>query len=452
VADPARRGADLLNVERAFARLDGAEPRREAGRVVEVTGLVVRATVPGIRVGELCWIEAPASRADGATRVEAEVVGFRGDEAVLMPLGELVGIGPDALVTTTGRPLSVGVAPGLLGRVLDGLGRPADGGGPIEGAVPWSVDRPAPDPLKRAPIKRPLSLGIRAIDALLTVGEGQRLGVFAGSGVGKSTLMGQIARQTDADVNVIALVGERGREVGEFLEQALGPEGRARSVVVCATSDAPSLVRLRSAFVATAIAEWFRAQGKRVLFMLDSVTRVARAQREVGLAAGEPPARQGYPPSVFALLPRLLERTGTDDRGSITALYTVLVAGGDMEEPIADEVRGILDGHVLLSRELGSRGHWPAIDVLPSLSRLMSTVADGPHRAAAGKLRAWLAAYERNRDLIALGAYERGSDALTDAALSRLDAINAFLRQTTDEAAPFAETERRLLALAGDSP
>jgi type III secretion protein N (ATPase) len=454
VAEPARRGADLLNVERAFARLDGAEPRREAGRVVEVTGLVVRATVPGIRVGELCWIEAPVGRAaangEAATRVEAEVVGFRGDEAVLMPLGELVGIGPDALVTTTGRPLSVGVAPGLLGRVLDGLGRPSDGGGPIEGAVPWSVDRPAPDPLKRAPIKRPLSLGIRAIDALLTVGEGQRLGVFAGSGVGKSTLMGQIARQTDADVNVIALVGERGREVGEFLEQALGPEGRARSVVVCATSDAPSLVRLRSAFVATAIAEWFRAQGKRVLFMLDSVTRVARAQREVGLAAGEPPARQGYPPSVFALLPRLLERTGTDDRGSITALYTVLVAGGDMEEPIADEVRGILDGHVLLSRELGSRGHWPAIDVLPSLSRLMSTVADGPHRAAAGKLRAWLAAYERNRDLIALGAYERGSDALTDAALARLDAITAFLRQTTDEAAPFADTERRLLALAGD--
>ncbi len=445
-----------MNVERAFARLDGAEPRREAGRVVEVTGLVVRATVPGIRVGELCWIEAPTGGSNGAagagapTRVEAEVVGFRGDEAVLMPLGELVGIGPDALVTTTGRPLSVGVAPGLLGRVLDGLGRPADGGGPIADAVPWSVDRPAPDPLKRAPIKRPLSLGIRAIDALLTVGEGQRLGVFAGSGVGKSTLMGQIARQTDADVNVIALVGERGREVGEFLEQALGAEGRARSVVVCATSDAPSLVRLRSAFVATAIAEWFRAQGKRVLFMLDSVTRVARAQREVGLAAGEPPARQGYPPSVFALLPRLLERTGTDDRGSITALYTVLVAGGDMEEPIADEVRGILDGHVILSRELGSRGHWPAIDVLPSLSRLMSTVADGPHRAAAAKLRAWLAAYERNRDLIALGAYERGSDPLTDGALLRLDALNAFLRQTTDEAAPFAETERRLLSLAGD--
>jgi type III secretion protein N (ATPase) len=441
----------VLDVERAFARLERAAPRREAGRVVEVTGLVVRATVPGIRVGELVRIEAPAAAgADAVAPVEAEVVGFRGDEAVLMPLGELGGIGPDALVTTTGRPLSVGVGPGLLGRVLDGLGRPIDGQGPIAGAVPWAVDRPAPDPLARAPVSRPLPLGVRAIDALLTVGEGQRLGLFAGAGVGKSTLLGQIARQTEADVNVIALVGERGREVGEFLAASLGPAGRARSVVVCATSDTPSLVRLRSAFVATAIAEWFRAQGRRVLFMLDSVTRVARAQREVGLAAGEPPARQGYPPSVFALLPRLLERTGNDDRGSITALYTVLVAGGDMEEPIADEVRGILDGHVILSRELASRGHWPAIDVLPSLSRLMSTVAAAPERAAAARVRAWLAAYERHRDLIVLGAYEHGADATTDAALARLDALNAFLRQSTDEAAPFAETRRRLLELAHD--
>jgi type III secretion protein N (ATPase) len=448
VAD-ARRGGDLLDVGRAFARLERAAPRREAGRVVEVTGLVVRATVPGIRVGELCWIEPPAGD-EGGARVAAEVVGFRGDEAVLMPLGELAGIGPDALVTTTGRPLSIAVAPGLLGRVLDGLGRPVDGLGPIEGSVPWAVDRPAPDPLLRRRITRPLPLGVRAMDALLTVGEGQRLGLFAGSGVGKSTLMGQIARQTEADVNVIALVGERGREVGEFLDASLGPEGRARSVVVCATSDAPSLVRLRSAFVATAIAEWFRAQGKRVLFMLDSLTRAARAQREVGLAAGEPPARQGYPPSVFALLPRLLERTGTDDRGSITALYTVLVAGGDMDEPIADEVRGILDGHVVLSRELAARGHWPAIDVLASLSRLMTTVAEAPHRAAAARLREWLAAHERHRDLIVLGAYERGSDAATDAALAHWDALTAFLRQTTDEAAPFAETHRRLLELARD--
>jgi type III secretion protein N (ATPase) len=268
--------------------------------------------------------------------------------------------------------------------------------------------------------------------------------------VGKSTLLGQIARQTEADVNVIALVGERGREVSEFLDASLGPEGRARSVVVCATSDAPSLVRLRSAFVATAIAEWFRDQGRRVLFMLDSLTRVARAQREVGLAAGEPPARQGYPPSVFALLPRLLERTGMGAKGSITALYTVLVAGGDMEEPIADEVRGILDGHVVLSRELASRGHFPAVDVLASLSRLMATVAEPPHRAAATRLREWLAAYERHRDLIALGAYQRGADPATDAALGRWGAITSFLRQSTDEAAPFAETRRRLYDLARD--
>jgi type III secretion protein N (ATPase) len=441
--EPRRPRGALDDVSDALARLERASPRREAGRVVEVTGLVVRAIVPDLRVGELVWIETGR----GGARVEAEVVGFRGDEAVLMPLGELAGVGPDAPVLTTGRPLSVGVAPGLLGRVLDGLGRPIDGGGPIGDAVDWAVDRAAPDPLRRRPVTRALPLGVRAIDGLLTVGEGQRLGLFAGSGVGKSTLLGQIARQTEADVNVIALCGERGREVGEFLASSLGPEGRARSVVVCATSDAPSLVRLRSAFVATAIAEWFRAQGQRVLFMLDSLTRVARAQREVGLAAGEPPARQGYPPSVFAMLPRLLERTGTDERGSITALYTVLVAGGDMEEPIADEVRGILDGHVVLSRELAARGHFPAIDVLPSLSRLMATVAEAPQRAAAERVRAWLAAYERHRDLIVLGAYQRGSDATTDAALAHLDAMNTFLRQTTAEAAPFAETRRRLLEL-----
>jgi type III secretion protein N (ATPase) len=444
----ARRVGEVLDVGRALARLERAAPRREAGRVVEVTGLVVRATVPGIRVGELCVIEPPG--AEAGARVEAEVVGFRGDEAVLMPLGELAGVGPDALVTTTARPLAVGVGPGLLGRVLDGLGRPADGRGPIADAAPWPVDRAAPDPLGRARVTRPLPLGVRALDALLTAGEGQRLGLFAGSGVGKSTLLGQIARQTEADVNVIALVGERGREVGEFLDGALGPAGRARSVVVCATSDAPSLVRLRSAFVATAIAEWFRAQGRRVLFMLDSLTRVARAQREVGLAAGEPPARQGYPPSVFAMLPRLLERTGTDDKGSITALYTVLVAGGDMDEPIADEVRGILDGHVVLSRELASRGHFPAVDVLASLSRLMTAVAEAPHRAAAARLREWLAAHERHRDLIVLGAYERGSDAATDAALARWDAITAFLRQGTDEPASWAETRRRLYELVRD--
>jgi type III secretion protein N (ATPase) len=423
----------------ALARLDTVNPLRVVGRVTEVTGLVVRATVPGIHVGELVWIDG------GSVRVQAEVVGFRGDEVVLMPLGAVTGIGPDALVSPTGHPLSVRVGQGLLGRVLDGLGQPIDGAGPVAGAlIDWPVERAAPDPLTRRRIARPLALGVRAIDAFLTVGEGQRLGVFAGSGVGKSTLMGQIACNAAVDVNVICLVGERGREVADFLEGSLGATGRARSVVVCATSDAPSLVRLKSTFVATAIAEYFRDQGRRVLFMMDSLTRLARAQREVGLAAGEPPARQGYPPSVFALLPRLLERTGNSDRGSITALYTVLVAGGDMEEPIADEVRGILDGHIVLSRELAQRNHWPAIDVLPSLSRVMSAVADPEHQAAAGRVREILASYERQRDLILLGAYRPGSDARTDDAIARIDGITAFLRQSTAETAPFAETRRRL--------
>ena len=422
-----------------MARLESAAPRRESGRVTEVTGLVIRASVPGVHVGEIVTLEGSG--------LSAEVVGFRGDEAVLMPLGEAAGIGPESLVTATGRPLSISVSDGVLGRVLDGLGRPIDGGGPIAGALPWPVERPAPEPLSRRRVTRPLALGVRALDGLLTVGQGQRVGLFAGSGVGKSTLMGQIARQTEADVNVIALVGERGREGVDFLEESLGEAGRARSVVVCATSDAPSLVRLKSAFVATAIAEYFREHGRRVLFMLDSVTRVARAQREVGLAAGEPPARQGYPPSVFALLPRLLERTGNDAHGSITALYTVLVAGGDMEEPIADEVRGILDGHVILSREIAARNQWPAVDVLPSLSRLMSAVADPAHRAAAARLRELMAAYERQRDLILLGAYHRGADALTDEAVAKMEGITSFLRQRTDEAAPFAETRARLLQL-----
>jgi type III secretion protein N (ATPase) len=436
--------SDLIELGEALAALDQVNPLRLAGRVSEVTGLVVRATISGVRVGELLDIDA-----GGGLRLRAEVVGFRGEEVVLLPLGEVAGIGPDALVSPTGRPLGLRVGEGMLGRVLDGLGAPMDGLGPLVGATEeWAVDRPAPDPLRRRRVERPLALGVRAIDGFVTVGEGQRVGLFAGAGVGKSTLMGQIARNTEAEVNVICLVGERGREVTEFLEDALGRAGRARSVVVCATSDAPSLVRLKSAFVATAIAEWFRERGRRVLFMMDSVTRFARAQREVGLAAGEPPARQGYPPSVFALLPRLLERTGNSERGSITALYTVLVAGGDMEEPIADEVRGILDGHIVLSRELGGRNHWPAVDVLPSLSRVMPLVTDAQHRAAAGRLRELLGVYERQRDLIALGAYQKGSDPRTDEAVARIDAITTFLRQGVQENTPFAETRRALLSLA----
>jgi len=384
----------------------------------------------------------------GAARLQAEVVGFRGDEVVLMPLGPVAGIGPDSVVSPTGRSLTVRVGEGLLGRVVSGLGEPMDSAGPVTGPTEeWPVDRSAPDPLLRQRIRRPLALGVRAIDALMTVGEGQRVGLFAGSGVGKSLLLGQIARNTDADVNVICLVGERGREVGEFLEDALGSEGRARSVVVCATSNMPSLVRLKSAFVATAIAEWFRDRGKRVLLMMDSLTRFARAQREVGLAAGEPPARHGFPPSVFALLPRLLERTGNARNGSITALYTVLVAGGDMDEPIADEARGILDGHIVLSRALGERNHWPAIDVLASLSRVMEFVAEGEHRQAAARVRELLAVYEQKRDLISLGAYKSGSDPRTDRAIAKHEAIAAFLRQGLRESAPPDETRQRLLAL-----
>lgn len=294
----------LVELSDALKALDEVNPRRLAGRVTEVTGLLVRACIPGVRVGELVYLDVEAMPGRDHTRMQAEVVGFRGDEVVLMPLGDVAGIGPDAVVSPTGRPLSLTVGPGLLGRVLDGLGRPMDGRGPLQGPTEeWAVERPAPDPLGRRRVSQPLALGVRALDAFVTLGEGQRIGLFAGSGVGKSTLLGQIARNTEADVNVICLVGERGREVTEFLEDALGERGRARSVVVCATSDAPSLVRLKSALIATAVAEWFRAQGRRVLLMMDSLTRVARAQREVGLAAGEPPTRQGFPPSVFALLP-----------------------------------------------------------------------------------------------------------------------------------------------------
>ena len=441
-----------VDTAQALEVLERANPLRVAGRVSEVTGLVVRATVPSVRVGELVFIDveglpASVSQTRGA-RLRAEVVGFRGDEVVLMPLGSVAGIGPDALVSPTGRTLTVEVGEGLLGRVLDGLGQPMDGAGPLAGPTEaWPMDRPAPDPLLRRRVCRPLSLGVRAIDAFLTVGEGQRIGLFAGPGVGKSMLLGQIARNTEADVNVIGLVGERGREVVEFMEDALGEQGRARSVVVCATSDAPSLVRLKSAFVATAIAEWFRDRGKRVLLMMDSLTRFARAQREVGLAAGEPPVRQGFPPSVFALLPRLLERTGNSDRGSITAMYNVLVAGGDMEEPVADEARSILDGHIVLSRALGERGHWPAVDVLASLSRVMGFVADREHLEAAARARDILAAYEEKRDLVLLGAYKPGSDPRLDRALAKIDAVHAFLRQGTRETSSLGETRKRLLAL-----
>ena len=416
---------------------------RVRGRVTELTGLVVKASVPGVRVGELVIIKGHGGRAS----VKAEVVGFQGDEVMLMPLGELFGIGPSSEVIPTGRPLSIKCGYELLGRVLNGIGEPMDGMPLPEGLPDWSVDRDCPDPFTRQRIERPLPLGVRCIDGLLTVGEGQRVGLFAGSGVGKSTLMGQIARNTKADLCVVALIGERGREVREFIEDAMGEEGMKRSVLVCATSDQPSLVRLRAAYVATAIAEFFRERGGNVLFMLDTVTRLARAQREIGLAIGEPPARQGYPPSVFSMLPRILERTGNSEKGKCTAIYTCLVAGGDMEEPIADEVRGILDGHFILNRALGERNQWPAMDVLASLSRVMSGIVSKEHKKAAGKLRETLATYEKQRDLILLGAYQYGTDPRTDYAIDKYDAIIDFLKQDTHSNSDFDETVEQLIAL-----
>ncbi len=413
------------------------------GKVTRVAGLTVEAAAGGARLGDRVEIRSP-----GIAPVPAEVVGFREDRLVLLPLAELAGIGLESEVVPAGAPLAIRAGEGLAGRILDGLGRPIDGSPLPEGLEEWPVDRPAPRPLSRTPLCRPLPLGIRALDALATLGEGQRLGLFAGSGVGKSTLLGQIARSTQAERIVVGLVGERGREVREFVEGALGREGLARAVVVVATSDAPALVRLRAAHVATAVAEWFAERGRSVLLLLDSITRYARALREVGLAAGEPPARQGYPPSVFSALPRLLERAGCRARGSITAVYTVLVAGGDMEEPIADEVRGTLDGHVVLDRRIAATGRYPAVDVLQTLSRSMPQVVSPAHLAAADRLRALLAAYERVRDLVALGAYRPGGDSMADLALARLPAIEAFLRQGVREGAEPEDTLRRLEELA----
>jgi type III secretion protein N (ATPase) len=433
-----------VNLSHYYSLLKDASLIRVRGRVTELTGLVIKASVPNVRVGEVVYIKSRINR------VKAEVVGFQGDEVMLMPLGELQGIGPDSEVVPTGKPLTIKCGEQLLGRVLGGTGEPIDGKPLPDGMFDWSVDRDCPDPFKRQRIEKPLALGVRCIDGLLTVGEGQRVGLFAGSGVGKSTLMGQIARQAHADLSVVALIGERGREVREFIEDAMGEEGMKRAVLVCATSDQPSLVRLRAAYVATAIAEYFRERGGNVLFMLDTVTRLARAQREIGLAIGEPPARQGYPPSVFSMLPRILERTGNSDKGKCTAIYTCLVAGGDMEEPIADEVRGILDGHFILNRALGERNQWPAMDVLASLSRVMSGIVSKEHKKAAGKLRETLATYEKQRDLILLGAYQYGTDPRTDYAIDKYDAIIDFLKQDTHSDSPYEETVNKLIALFED--
>ncbi len=429
-----------LNLLRAeLARTPSVAP---AGRVRAVTGLAVRATLPGARVGEVVRIRRRGEPLD------AEIVGFSSGEIVALALGDVVGVGPDDVVEGTGETLHVRVGPGLLGRVLDGLGRPLDGLGPLDAVATVPVDRAPPPALERQHVTSPLPTGIRAIDALATLGQGQRVGLFAGSGVGKSRLLGSLVRGADVDVVVVALVGERGREVGDFLRDQFGQGGRERAVVVVSTSDAPALERLRAAQVATAVAESFRDQGQNVLLLVDSITRVARAQRDVGLAAGEPPVRRGYPPSVFSMLPRLLERGGRAARGAITAIYTVLVEGDDLSEPIADEVRGLLDGHIVLDRELAARGHYPAIDVLRSLSRVMSDVSSEAQRRCARQLRELLAAYETKRDLISLGAYVRGKDPVTDRALAALPEIQRFLRQESSDVSSYEETLERLERLA----
>ncbi|HEY9855036.1 MAG TPA: flagellar protein export ATPase FliI [Stenomitos sp.] len=424
-------------------RVAALDPVRQEGKVAQVVGLVVESFGPQASLGELCRI----SLGLGRPPLLAEVVGFRDDRLLLMPLGPLEGVRPGTPVVATGELLGVRVGPELLGRVLDGLGNPIDGKGPLLAKGRAALDANPPNPLTRMRIHESLPLGVRAMDSLLTCGNGQRIGIFAGSGVGKSTLLGMIARNAKADLNVIALIGERGREVREFLERDLGPEGLARSVVVVATSDQPALQRLKGAFVATSIAEYFRDQGANVILMMDSVTRFAMAQREVGLAVGEPPATKGYTPSVFALLPRLLERSGTSDVGAITALYTVLVEGDDTNEPIADTVRGILDGHVILSRDLAAQNHYPAIDILGSVSRVMTEIVPEEQLRAAAQLRETLAVYREARDLINIGAYAKGSNPSIDRAIERIDSVNAFLRQGVYEPSPFEETVGALRGL-----
>lgn len=415
---------------------------RYTGRISRVVGLTLESLGPFCRVGDLVEVERPRYGP-----LVAEVVGFKDRHAVLMPLGSAEGVAPGSTVVSRRRPLEAPVGKALLGRVLDGLGRPVDGKGPVPIEAGYPVERQAPDPLRRPRITQAISVGVRAIDGLLTCGKGQRIGIFAGSGVGKSTLLGMMARGTSADVVVVALVGERGREVRDFIERDL-TSGLERSVVVAATSDQPAMVRLKAAFVATSIAEFFRDQGLDVLLMMDSLTRFSYAQREIGLAAGEPPTTRGYPPSVFAMLPRLLERAGTSDRGSITGFYTVLVDGDDLNEPIADASRAILDGHIVLTRQLAERQHYPAIDVLASVSRLMPEVADLQHQQAAAAIRRLMATYRDVEDLVHIGAYVRGTNPAADRAIDARDAIDRFLQQGVFEKAEFKGSVEALKELS----
>lgn len=418
------------------------------GRVVQVIGLVME--VSGIRpnIGEVCLVETSAK---GEGPVLAEAVGFRRGRSLLMPLGDLQGIGPGCSVESTGGPFLVKVGPGLLGQVLNGLGEPLQGVTENQGDLQeMLVENAPPHPLQRKPITEVMVTGVRAIDTLLTCGQGQRIGIFSGSGVGKSTLLGMIARYSEADVSVIGLVGERGREVGEFIQNDLGPDGLKRSVVVVSTSERPAMERVKAALVATAVAEYYRGQGLKVILMMDSLTRFAMALREIGLTIGEPPATKGYTPSVFATLPRLLERSGSSDRGSITGFYTVLVDGDDFNEPISDAVRGILDGHIMLSRELASRNHFPSIDVLGSVSRLMPQLIDAEHKEQAARVKELLSAYREAEDLINIGAYVQGSSPKVDQAIAYRDKIQTFLCQDRVESVSWQQSKKVLAELFQD--
>ena len=406
------------------------------GRVEQVVGTIIRAVVPGVKVGELCILRNPWEDFS----LKAEVVGFVKNVALLSPLGSCQGVSPATEVIPTGEILSVPVGDELLGRVLDGLGQPIDGGPALKTRHRYPVFAEAPNPMTRKIISRPLSLGLRSLDGMLTCGEGQRMGIFAAAGGGKSTLLSSIIKGCSAEVCVLALIGERGREVREFIEHDLGPEGRKKAVLVVSTSDRSSMERLKAAYTSTAIAEYFRDQGKSVLLMMDSVTRFGRAQREIGLAAGEPPTRRGFPPSVFSELPKLMERAGNSDKGSITALYTVLVEGDDMTEPIADETRSILDGHIVLSRKLAARNHYPAIDVQASVSRVMNAIVSKEHKKAAQRLRQILAKFAEVELLVQIGEYKKGADKDADDALAHIDKVNAFLKQGLDEKSSFEQT------------
>ena len=434
----------MIDLSKYRKTVENTNSFKEIGQVTHIIGLVIEADGPPSSIGDLCYIYPKMNEKP----VWAEVVGFKEDKVLLMPLGEMEGLRPGSTVINSGSVIKVKVGSELLGRVLDGLGNPIDEYGALKTNKVHSTKIKKINPLTRIKVRDSLSMGVRAIDSLITIGKGQRVGIMAGSGVGKSTLLGMLARNSKADMNVIALIGERGREVREFIENSLGPEGLSKSVVVVATSDQPSLVKIKAAHVATSIAEYFRDSGRDVLFMLDSITRIAMAQREVGLAIGEPPATRGYTPSVFALMPKLLERSGNSDKGTMTGLYTVLVEGDDFNEPVADTVRGILDGHILLSRQLAQKNHFPAIDVLGSISRVMIDVTSKEQMEAAGKIRDLLATYEKNVDLINIGAYIAGSDQKIDRSIRLNEEINNFLRQSINEKVDFTEIINKLLELS----